>query len=286
MSDARISPASRWSVLTPRMANPAGAAWARLPAVARRISLAVVLLAIWALYIRLRHVSPLVFASPQATVRALAKGWADGQLASATGVTLEVLLAGIAIGFVLAAAFTVWATTTRVGNDMLALLTAVISPLPSIAVLPLAMIWFGVSNTAVLFVVVESALWPLAINMTSGFTSVNRTLVMVGRNLGLRRWQFVRRVLLPGALPSIISGLNIAWAMAWRTGIAAELVFGTAGGNGGVGYFINTSQYFLNIPDVFAGLATVGIVGFAVQMGFTALERRTILRWGMKAAQT
>lgn len=285
MTEDRLSTTSRWRVLAPGFQTPSRAAWGRLPATARRGLLAVALLAIWALYIRLRHVSPLVFASPQATIRALAKGWADGQLASATGVTLEVLLAGIGIGFVLAAAFTVWATTTTVGNDMLALLTAVINPLPSIAVLPLAMIWFGVSNTAVLFVVTESVLWPLAINMTSGFTSVNQTLVMVGRNLGLRRWRYVRRVLLPGAFPSIISGLNIAWAMAWRTAIAAELVFGTAGGNGGVGYFINTSQYFLNIPDVFAGLATIGIVGFAVQMGFTALERRTILRWGMKAAQ-
>lgn len=270
---------------TPALANPVGAAWARLPATARRVLLGVVLLAVWALYLRLRHVSPLVFASPQATVTALARGWANGQLASATATTLEVLLTGIGIGFVLAVLLTIWATTTTVGNDMLALLTAVINPLPSIAVLPLAMIWFGVSNTAVLFVVAESVLWPLAINMTSGFTSVNRTLLMVGRNLGLRRWRYLRRVLLPGALPSIISGLNISWAMAWRTAIAAELVFGTSGGNGGVGYFINTSQYFLNIPDVFAGLATIGIVGFAVQMGFTTLERRTIVRWGMKSAR-
>jgi NitT/TauT family transport system permease protein len=249
------------------------------------VLLAVVLVAIWASYIKLRHVSPLVFSSPQATVRALERGWVDGQLASATATTLEVLLGGIGIGLVLAVAFTIWATTTTVGNDLLALLTAIINPLPSIAVLPLAMIWFGVSNKAILFVVAESVLWPLAINLTSGFSTVNPTLTMVGRNLGLRRWHYVRRVLLPGALPSIISGLNIAWAMAWRTAIAAELVFGTSGGNGGIGYFINTSQYFLKIPDVFAGLATIGVVGFAVQMGFGALERHTIVRWGMKSGQ-
>lgn len=97
---------------------------------------------------------------------------------------------------------------------------------------------------------------------------------MVGRNLGLRRLRFVRRVPLPGALPSIISGLNISCAMAWRTAIAAELVFGTSGGNRGVGYFINASQCFLNIPDVFAGLATIGIVGFAVQPAGQGLAGR------------
>lgn len=251
---------------------------------ARRCVLAAALVAFWALYIRLRHVSPLVFASPQATVAAFGRGWASGEIASATAATLEVLLLGIGIGLMLAVLFTVWATATTVGNDLLTLLTAAINPLPSIAVLPLAMIWFGVSAKAVVFVVAESVLWPLAINMVSGFTSVNSTLVMVGRNLGLRRWRYVRRVLLPGALPSIISGVNIAWAMAWRTAIAAELVFGTAGGNGGLGYFINTSQYFLKTPDVFAGLATIGIVGFAVQWGLGRVEARTVVRWGMKSA--
>lgn len=276
-------PAWRQGVLLPRGSDSARSAWGRLPPLARRLLLAVLLLAIWGLYIRLGHVSRLVFASPWAMARAFADGWANGQLASATATTLAVLLSGVAIGFVLAVVFTIWATTTTVGNDLLALLTAVINPLPSIAVLPLAMIWFGVSNTAVLFVVAESVLWPLAINLTSGFSTVNPTLLMVGRNLGLRRWRYVRRVLLPGALPSIISGLNIGWAMAWRTAIAAELVFGTSGGNGGIGYYINTSQYFLKIPDVFAGLATIAVVGFAVQMGFSLLERRTIVRWGMKA---
>ncbi|MBO0785837.1 MAG: ABC transporter permease [Actinobacteria bacterium] len=267
-----------------RRRGPVGAAWSRLPAMARRIVLAVALIALWALYIRLRHVSPLVFASPEATLAAFGRGWASGEIASATAATLEVLLLGIGIGLVLAAAFTVWATATTVGNDLLTLLTAAINPLPSIAVLPLAMIWFGVSAKAVVFVVAESVLWPLAINMVSGFTSVNPILVMVGRSLGLRRWQYIRRVLLPGALPSIISGVNIAWAMAWRTAIAAELVFGTAGGNGGLGYFINTSQYFLKIPDVLAGLTTIGIVGCAVQAGLGRFEARTVVRWGMKPA--
>jgi NitT/TauT family transport system permease protein len=266
--------------------DPAAArvAWRRLPPTARRAVLAAVLIAAWALYIKVRRVSPLVFSSPQSVARAFAHGWVSGQLASATGTTLEVLLGGIGIGFVLAVLFTVWATATTVGNDLLAVLTAAINPLPSIAVLPLAMIWFGVSGKAVLFVVAESVLWPLAINMTSGFSSVSPTLMMVGRNLGLRRWRYVRRVLLPGALPSIISGLKIAWAMAWRTVIAAELVFGTAGGNGGLGYFINISQYFLRIPDVFAGLATIGVVGFAVQAGLGAVEARTVVRWGMQSA--
>ncbi|HZD65057.1 MAG TPA: ABC transporter permease subunit [Acidimicrobiales bacterium] len=147
----------------------------------------------------------------------------------------------------------------------------------------LAIIWFGLNEKALVFVVANAVLWPIAINVTTGFRTVNATLVMVGRNLGLRGWRLVRDVLLPAALPSIISGIKVGWAFGWRTVIAAELVFGTAGGAGGLGYFINKSQYFLNIPDVFAGLVTIAVIGIIVEVGFNVLERRTVIRWGMQA---
>lgn len=266
---------------TPR---PARHAWRDAPVAVRRVIVLAVMVGGWATYVKVAHVSPLVFASPQFTLHSLWRAWSDGQLASATATTLEVLLGGVGIGIIVAAAFTVWSTTTLVGRDVVSLLTAVLFPLPSVAIVPLAIVWFGVSNTAVLFVVAESVVWPLTVNLTSGLSGINPTLAMVGRNLGLRHWSYAGRVMVPAALPSIISGLEIAWAAAWRTAIAAELVFGTAGGNGGIGFYINTSQYFLKIGDVFAGLLTIGIIGIVVQAGFRALERRTIVRWGMVTA--
>ena len=257
--------------------------WRTSPPLARRLLVAIVLIVIWASYIKVEHVSKLEFSSPQATLAALWHGWINGDLRSATVTTLEVLLAGVGIGIVISVLFTLWATATVLGDDVVSLLTGLFNPIPSIAIVPLTIIWFGVSNKAVLFVIAESVIWPLTINLRNGIQSVNPTLAMVGRNIGLRRWSYARRVLLPSSLPQIISGLEIGWAAAWRTGIAAELVFGTAGGNGGIGFFINTNQNFLKTDAVFAGLATIGIIGVLVQIAFRTLERHTTARWGMTA---
>jgi len=255
--------------------------WARLPTIVRRTIVFVVLVAFWQAYVSLKHVSHLVFSSPASAISALITGWSNGQIAAATATTLEVLLIGMAIGLVLGALFTVLATATTVGRDFIMLMTAMVNPLPSIAILPLAIIWFGLNNKALVFVIANAVVWPIAINMSAGFTTVNPTLVMAARNLGLKGWRMIKDILLPAALPYIISGVKVSWAFGWRTVIAAELVFGTAGGSGGLGYYINTNQYFLKLPNVFAGLITIAIIGVVVEALLNAFERQTVVRWGM-----
>lgn len=257
--------------------------WSRLPSPLRRLIVLIVLIAIWDLYVNATHVSHLVLSSPYSVARSFVDGWTSGTLASATVVTLEALGIGTAIGVALAVFLTVLATWTTLGRDILMLFTSMLNPLPSIAILPLAIIWFGLNEKALVFVVANAVVWPIAINVTTGFRTVNVTLVMVGRNLGLKGWHLIRSVLLPASLPSILAGLKVGWAFGWRTIIAAELVFGTAGGSGGLGYFINESQYFLNIPNVFAGLVTIAAIGIIVESGFNTLERRTVIRWGMQS---
>jgi NitT/TauT family transport system permease protein len=93
----------------------------------------------------------------------------------------------------------------------------------------------------------------------------------------------VLRILIPAAFPSILTGLKIGWAFAWRTLIAAELVFGASSGQGGLGWFIFQSKNMLEVPQVFAGLLTVILFGLLVENGvFRLLEQRTVVRWGMK----
>ena len=102
------------------------------------------------------------------------------------------------------------------------------NPLPAIALLPLALLWFGLGATSLVFVIVHSVLWAVALNTHSGFTSVSPTLRMAGQNCGLRGLAYVALLLVPAAFPSILTGLKIGWAFAWRTLIAAELVFGVS----------------------------------------------------------
>ena len=145
---------------------------------------------------------------------------------------------GYGVGIVLAAVLTILAISTRIGTDFLETLTAMFNPLPAIALLPLALIWFGLGNGSLVFVLVHSVLWPVALNTHSGFMSVSNTLRMVGRNYGLSGLPYVARILMPAAFGSILTGLKIGWAFAWRTLIAAELVFGVSSGQGGLGWFI------------------------------------------------
>jgi NitT/TauT family transport system permease protein len=113
---------------------------------------------------------------------------------------------------------------------------------------------------------------------------VSDTLRMVGRNCGLSGLRYVGSILIPAAFPSILTGLKIGWAFAWRTLIAAELVFGVSSGSGGLGWFIYENKNQLEIPSVFAGLLTVIIIGLVVEnVVFRSIEARTVHRWGMQS---
>jgi len=217
------------------------------------------------------------------TARALAEGLAGGELLARTRISLWLLLQGYAGGVLAAFLLTALAVSTRIGRDLLATLTAMFNPLPAIALLPLALLWFGLGRGSLVFVLIHSVLWPLALNMHAGFQSVPETLRMAGRNYGLTGLRYVLRILVPAALPAILSGLKIGWAFAWRTLIAAELVFGASSGQGGLGWYIFQNRNELLTDRVFAGLAMVIAIGLAVEgLVFQTLERLTVRRWGMQ----
>ncbi len=264
-------------------ARPLGA-WARLPVWLRRALLLAGVVGVWQAYVSLKHVNPLLFASPWATAKAFGSGWADGSLADPTWTTLQILTKGIGIGIAVAAAFTLFATVSTVGEDLLTLLTAILNPLPGVAVLPLAMLWFGLNDNAILFAIANATVWPMALAITTGFKTANPTILAVGRNIGLSRVRLVTDVLAPAALPHAITGLKTAWAFGWRTVIAAELVFGVAGAHGGLGSYINNAKLYLLIPRVFAGLVTIAVLGVLFEALFGALQRRTVVRWGMQTS--
>jgi NitT/TauT family transport system permease protein len=276
-----VSTATEAAAVPPR---PRAAGWSRLPLWTRRLLLLAVLVGIWQAYVRWSEFggNELLFASPVDTAQAFWDGWRDGSLARATWETLRILLIGTGIGAAIAAVFTLLATLTQVGEDALGLLTAIMNPLPGVAVLPLALLWFGLSTNAILFAIANATIWPIAINLTTGFKTANPTILAVGRNIGLSRVRLVTDVLAPAALPNAITGLKTAWAFGWRTVIAAELVFGVVGGEGGLGSYINNAKLYLFTPQMFAALLTIAVLGVAFELLFGVLERRTIVRWGMQ----
>lgn len=248
----------------------------------RRILIVLALAAIWQAYGAWLS-NPLIFPSFGAVLDALWESILTRNLLWRAWSSIVVLAKGYVIGVALALAITALAVSTRVGSDLLSTLTAMFNPLPAIALLPIALLWFGLGETSLVFVLVHSVLWPLALNTHAGFTAVSDTLRMAGRNYGLTGLRYVAGVLIPAAFPSILAGLKIAWAFAWRTLIAAELVFGVSSRSGGLGWFIFENRNELNIPEVFAGLVMVILIGLAMEgVVFRAIEARTVRLWGMQ----
>jgi NitT/TauT family transport system permease protein len=260
-------------------------AWERIANVGalRKAMLLVIIAAAWEIYARSLN-NPLLFPTFSATLTSFFRELYAGTLFARSVTSLKLLVLGYGIGILCAAFLTVTAITSRIGTDLLELLTSMFNPLPAIALLPLALIWFGLGGSSIIFVIVHSVLWAVALNTHSGFLSVSNTLRMVGRNYGLRGLQYVARILIPAAFPNILAGLKIGWAFAWRTLIAAELVFGVSSGSGGLGWFIYENKNQLEIANVFAGLLTVIIIGLIVEnVAFRLVEARTVRKWGMQS---
>lgn len=251
--------------------------------IVRRLVILVVLGVVWEAYARYLG-NPLLFPSLSETLVALWDALVRGPLLERTLTSIQVLLMGYGIGLALAAVFTTVAVSTRIGTDLLSTLTSMFNPLPAIALLPLALLWFGLGYKSLVFVIIHSVLWAVALNTHSGFMSVSPTLRMAGQNCGLRGLSYVAFLLVPAAFPSILTGLKIGWAFAWRTLIAAELVFGVSSRSGGLGWFIFENRNQLETASVFAGLFMVIIIGLLVEsVIFRGIENATIRRWGMQS---
>jgi len=256
----------------------------------RKLSILVMLIIVWEVYSQFSGVSELIMPKFSATALALADAVFSEQLLYMVWNSITVLITGYVIGIVIATLLTTAAATTRFGSDILSTLTAMLNPLPAIALLPLALLWFGLGADAIIFTLLHSVIWPVALNAHVGFMSVSETQRMVGRNYGLRGIVYVVKLLIPAAFPQILMGLKIGWSYAWRTLIAAELVFGgsisdtSEGASGGLGWFIFASQMDLRIAYVFAGLFMVILVGVVVEtVVFNKIESLTVRKWGMQA---
>ncbi len=258
--------------------------WERLTNITalRRITILIALALIWQAYAV--HIdNSLMLPTFSSTALAFIDALVNGDLLPRVATSIQVLLMGYIAGVGIAAVLTVLAVSSRIGNDLLSTLTSMFNPLPAIALLPLALLWFGLGSGSLVFVLIHSVLWSVALNTHTGFLAVSDTLRMVGKNYGLTGVRYVAQILIPAAFPSILAGLKIGWAFAWRTLIAAELVFGVSSGSGGLGWFIFMNKMELEIANVFAGLGTVIIIGLLIENAvFRTVEIATVRKWGMQ----
>ena len=193
-------------------------------AAVRKTAIILALALAWEIYGRLLD-NPLLFPTLTDTLELLVDHVRDGSLPARAWASVKVLLMGYVAGVLLAGALTVLAINTRIGSDFLETLTAMFSPLPAIALLPLALIWFGLGNGSLVFILIHSVLWAVALNTHSGFRAVSQTLRMVGRNYGLKGRRLHREDPDPGGVPVDPDrpqdrlGLRLAHADRGRAGV-------------------------------------------------------------------
>jgi NitT/TauT family transport system permease protein len=238
----------------------------------------------WELVARLHIWPELLFPPVTSILGSLATEFSQGEIAGRTWHSLSLIATGLSLACLASFLASALAMLFPVFADALLALMAVLHPLPAIAILPILLLWFKTGSHSIVTLIVFSAFWPLTASIYSGLRSVPVTQVEAGRNLGLKGLRLVWHVMLPAALPALMAGLRVSWARAWQASVAAEMVFGASGKDGGLGWFLYIRRYFLEVPAVFAGMLVIIAIGLFVEnLLFTSLEHHTIERWGMSS---
>lgn len=248
-----------------------------------RIFWCLLLLIVWEAWVKLSHVSPMLFPSVEEVLCTLWEDLLYGNLLRQTLASLRLICSGLFLALLLSLAAGLLCVRSNIAASFLDTLTALAHPLPGLALLPLIILWFGAGTKAVLAVIVHSALWPMLLNLIAGFSSVPEIYLDIGKNLSMGPASITWEIRLRASMGYLLSGLKIGWARAWRALISAEMVFGSVGGSGGIGWYLLNQRTFMDTAGLFAGILLVIAIGILVEDGvFSLLENRTLRRWGMK----
>jgi NitT/TauT family transport system permease protein len=247
----------------------------------QKLGVLVLLLATWELVARIGIWSPHLFPGPSTVAKSLWAMAADGRLGSATLRSLGRLgrayLISVGIGVPLGVAN---ARLTFFRNAVKPVVMG-LQALPSICWLPLALLWFGLTDAAILFVVVMGSVLAIAIATEDGVNGIDPQLIRVAHTLGVRGPRFSFGVLVPAALPGIVTGLKLGWSFAWRALLAGELLFVS----GGLGQLLTLGRELMDVPQVMAVMVAIIIIGiFVDRVFFQTVETRVRRRWGLQAS--
>ncbi len=248
----------------------------------KRLIFLVGIIVVWQILFYLKIWNITMFPSMGTIWGKLVANFANGELGAATIFSLKLIGEGMAIGIILAIALTGLAMSSKVIKNFVETLVVIFDPLPGIALIPVVILWFGIGNGAILFIIVHSVIWPMQLNTMTGFSSVPNIYKQFGQNIGMGKTKMVAGIFVPASLPSIYAGLKIGWARAWRAYISAEMIFGATGTESGLGYYIMQKRSLMDVPAVFASLVVIIIIGILVEeIVFKQLDKRTVRKWGM-----
>lgn len=238
-----------------------------------------VLLCIWQAIAQAKIWPPYLFPTPLGVWESLRAGFTDHTFWMGIGVSMKRMVLGYGLSAILGIALGMLLATNKFWEDTLGRLVVSLQSLPSLCWLPLAILWFGLNEKAILFVVVMGSLLSVTISTETGLKSVPRIYSMAGRNLGAQGLGLFFHVLLPASLPYLVSGLKQGWAFAWRSLISGEMIFVTLG----LGQLLMMGRDLNDINQVVAVMVLIVAIGFLTDAFFFRLIEVSIQRkWGLK----
>jgi NitT/TauT family transport system permease protein len=165
-------------------------------------------------------------------------------------------------------------------KSLFSFLCTMFNPLPSIAILPLVIMWFGIRTEAIFILIMHGVIWTLMRHLIDGMDAIPRSYREWGKNIQLGMVRVFTSIVFPAIMPDFISGVRIAWGRAWRALIGAEIAFGMIGSSGGLGFYINHNRNFSDIKSVMGGVLIVILISVIIEsLIFKNLERQTIKKW-------
>jgi len=249
--------------------------------IGRQVVFYSILFGLWFVLAKLKIWPPYIFPTPWGVGESLGAGFQDHSFWIAISVSMKRMLLGYGISVMLGMVLGLAVATNKFLEDTMGGLLVSLQSLPSICWLPLAVLWFGLTEKAILFVVVMGSLLSVTIAMEDGRKQMPKIYGMAGRNLGARGFKLFWYVLLPASLPFIISGLKQGWAFAWRSLISGEMIFVSLG----LGQLLMMGRDLNDMSQVIAVMILIIAIGYIVDgLVFKTVERRLQNKWGLAPA--
>lgn len=233
----------------------------------------------WALIAELKIWPDYIFPSPIGVLNSLFEGIKDHTFIIGTAVSLKRIAIGYGISIILGTILGMVIGRNRLLEETLGSLIIGLQALPSICWLPLSILWFGLSEKAIIFVVVMGALLAITISIISGVKNILPIYIKAGKNMGATEFELMRTIYLPAALPAIVTGLKQGWSFAWRSLLAGELIYVSIG----LGQLLTMGRELNDMNRVIAVMMVLILIGLIFdKVLFTRMERKIRKRWGFE----
>ena len=246
----------------------------RLKHLAQYVGLSLVIVVVWQGLFYLGLLNPILLPAPSQIAVTFWDLLKTGALPRHIGISILRVLEGFGIAALLGLGLGTAIGLSRTLDRWTDLIIQVVKPIPPIAWIPLAILWFGIGEQSKVYIIFLGAFFPIIINTIDGIRQTDHKFVEVARILAVPRFKFVRQVVLPGALPAIMTGLRVGLMVAWMCVVAAELIAASSG----IGYLIMDARQLSQSDVVLVGMITIGVIGKLMDSLIKRVESR-LIRW-------